>query len=274
LKFNIKNRLAVGAVAIGAVAVLSSGTTYALAANSAAIPAGTIHGCVNTSTHEISHVYTVNTNGTTCPSGTFLVYWNQKGTPGVTGAKGATGATGSTGATGPQGATGQAGATGSQGPKGDPGSQGPSGVVGVDPNNLVTEVSPKSVLTGGSFNANSTEAGTVDLKAGTYLIALNAKATPNETTTGQVFPQFFVYDQAKNSSFTGDLFNVGAGELEPFNVDVSHSHDSYYSGFKLVTLAQDTTLHVYAFGYDSDLGGGTYQLDSLTVDTVQVTPAN
>ena len=31
------------------------------------------------------------------------------------------------------------------------------------------------------------------------------------TTTGDVFPQLFVYDGAVNATFTNDLFNVGAG---------------------------------------------------------------
>jgi hypothetical protein len=132
-----------------------------------------------------------------------------------------------------------------------------------------------SVPTGGSFNANSVEAGTIALGAGTYLVTLNAKATPNAASTAQVFPQFFVYDQVKNPAFAGDLFNVGAGALEPFNVDLAHSHDSYYSGTDIITVpAGGQTLHVYAFGYDSDTSAGTYALDDLSVSVVQVTPAS
>lgn len=132
-----------------------------------------------------------------------------------------------------------------------------------------------SVPTGGGFNANSTEVGTgITLPAGTYLVTLNAKATPNATTTGQVFPQFFVYNQVKNSAFTGDLFNVGTGALEPFNVDVAHSHDSYFSGTDQVVIpAGGQTLHVYAFGYDSDTGAGSYALDDLTITATQLIPA-
>jgi hypothetical protein len=127
-----------------------------------------------------------------------------------------------------------------------------------------------TVPTGGGFVANSTEVGTVSLAAGTYMISLNAKATPNAAESGQVFPQFFVYDQVKNSAFTGDLFNVGTGALEPFNVDVAHSHDSYFSGSTLITLPSPVTLHIYAFGYDSDNGGGSYVLDDLTISTVSL----
>ena len=38
----------------------------------------------------------------------------------------------------------------------------------------------------------------------------------------------------------------------------------------MITLAADTTLHVLAFGYDSDRGAGSYQLDDLTITTVQL----
>jgi hypothetical protein len=85
-----------------------------------------------------------------------------------------------------------------------------------------------------------------------------------------VFPQFFVYDQVKNASFTGDLLNVGAGALE------SGGHttiDSYYNGSGLITLTAATTLHVYPFGYDSDTSAGSYKLDDLSVTVIQVTPA-
>lgn len=131
---------------------------------------------------------------------------------------------------------------------------------------LVT--SPETVSTGGSFYANAKPIGTLPLTAGTYLIVFNAKATPNTDTNGaQVFPQFFVYNQVKNSSFTGDLFNVGAGALEPYGTN----HDSYYSGSDVVTVpAGGETLNFYAFGYDSDTGGGAYALDMANVSAVSL----
>jgi hypothetical protein len=156
---------------------------------------------------------------------------------------------------------------GPRGVAGPPGAQGPSGVVSAGAHDLGAV---DSVATGGSFVANATLAGTVTLDAGTYLISLDAKATPDEATSAQVFPQFFVYDEAASQSFAGNLFNVGAGALEPFGTDVAHSHDSYYSGADLVTLPSDVTLDIYAFGYDSDNGGATYRLDDLTVSAVQV----
>jgi len=127
---------------------------------------------------------------------------------------------------------------------------------------------PASITTGGSFVANATSIGTLKLAAGTYLVNFNAKATPNtDTAAVQVFPQFFVYNQPKNPGFAGDLFNVGAGALEP---DAT-KHDSYYSGSDVVTVpAGGETLNVYAFGYDSDRGGATYALDSATITAVRL----
>lgn len=146
--------------------------------------------------------------------------------------------------------------------------QGPAGPENVTPPHVTKDFDPiSSVPTGGGFLANSTEVGTLDLGPGTYLIGLNAKVTPPSGGTGsaQVFPQFFVYNQAKNASFTGDLFNVGSGPIES---GANATIDSYYSGSQVVTLASATTLRVYAFGYDSDQGAGSYQLDDLTVTAV------
>lgn len=122
-----------------------------------------------------------------------------------------------------------------------------------------------TVATGGGFVANATAVGTLDMKAGTYQIDVNAKATPLMTSAVQVFPQFFVYDQPKSAAFTGDLFNVGSGPLESGgNVNI----DSYFTGGDVVTLDAPTTLYVYAFGYDADRGAGSYALDDLTVSAV------
>lgn len=95
---------------------------------------------------------------------------------------------------------------------------------------------------------------------------MNAKATPNVSAAIEVFPQFFVYDQAANASFTGDLFNVGSGPLASNSTTI----DSYFSGSGEITLTAATTLHVYAFGYDSDRSAGTYTLDDLSVTATQI----
>lgn len=123
----------------------------------------------------------------------------------------------------------------------------------------------KTITTGGGFFANATEVGTVVLQPGTYFVSVNAKATPTSNGAASVFPQFFVYNQAKNANFDGDLFNVGSGALES---GANTNIDSYFSGSGVVTVTTATTLHVLAFGYDSDRGAGSYSLDDLTVTAV------
>lgn len=120
--------------------------------------------------------------------------------------------------------------------------------------------------TGGSAVTGATDELDVALPAGTYQVAVDAKATPDANTAANVDPQFFVYDQVLTSSFTGDQFNVGSGALQN-----GTSHDAYFTGSGLVTVPSGgETLHVYAFGYDGDSGASTYTLDSLTLTAVPV----
>lgn len=160
--------------------------------------------------------------------------------------------------------TAASGAAGTQGPAGP---AGPSGVVSVAAHDLGAVA---SVATGGSFATGKTLVGTVALKAGTYLLAVNAKATPDVSSAVEVFPQFFVYNGAALADFSNDLFNVGSGPLASSNTTI----DSYYSGTSVVTLAADATIDVYAFGYDSDRGAGSYALDDLSVTAVQLVAAS
>lgn len=189
------------------------------------------------------------------------------GPAGPAGPVGPTGDTGKTGDAGPAGPVGPIGATGATG---DTGPAGPSGVVATTTATLTS--TPQSITTGGRFAANATDAGTVDLKAGTYLVSVNAKATPNAATSGAVFPMLAIYSGAALPDFSNDLFNVGAGSLEQFTTGPLPSNliDSYYSGSTVITLTADATLHAYVFGYDADGGTGSYALDSLTVTATQV----
>jgi hypothetical protein len=232
------------AVAGAAVALAASGGGYALAADAApaaaSIPAGTLHGCVSGSTRVLEHVFESNTSGTVCPSGSFLVYW------GVTG------------------------------PKGAPGAPGPSGVVSTAKKQLVTASTP-AIGTGGSFTARKTLVGTVTLAAGTWLVDADFTATPDANTAGDVFPQLFVYDGPVNANFTNDLFNVGAGALEDPTATIVSDGDtinSYYSGESEITVpAGGETLDVYAFGYDSDTGEGSYALNSAVITATHLQTA-
>jgi hypothetical protein len=49
--------------------------------------------------------------------------------------------------------------------------------------------------------------------------------------------------------------------------------DPYSSNSGVVTLTAATTLYVYAAGYDSDSGEGTYELDGVTVTATPVNVA-
>lgn len=130
---------------------------------------------------------------------------------------------------------------------------------------------PQTISTGGSAKTNATAVGSLTLQPGTYSVTLDAKATPLLTSAVQVFPQFYVYageELNAANGFAGDAFNVGAGALESGgNVTI----DSYYSGTDVITVTGSAeTIYVYAFGYDSDTGAGSYLLDSLTVTAVPV----
>lgn len=154
---------------------------------------------------------------------------------------------------------------GQTGPQGDAGLQGPSGVVATKTTDLGAKA---SVATGGKFAANATDAGTVTLTSGTYLVSVSAKVAWISGTG--VYPQFFVYNGAPLPDFSNDLFNVGSGALADGNASI----DSYYGGTQTVTLTADATLHVLAFGYDADRGAGAYNLEDLKVTVTQIQAAN
>lgn len=266
MRFALTRTTAVGAVTVAALA----GGGYALASSSGtATTSGVIHACVYTNANRtLEKVYT--TKSVTCPSGAFGVSWNEKGPKGATGATGPAGPAGPAGPQGPRGykgapgATGPAGPAGQQGPQGDPGPQGPAGTSPSLAANWTAETGAdgEAINTGGSFSTNATQVGTLNLPAGTYLVNVNFKATP-DTGTG-VAPQMFVYNGAALPDFSNDLFNLGAGQLQD-----GTSHDAYFSGSGVVTVpAGGETLYFYAFGYDSDTGAGSYTLDTATASVV------
>jgi hypothetical protein len=160
-----------------------------------------------------------------------------------------------------------------------PGAQGPSGVVSTHTYSLETDPSDNSysVPTGGSFASGKKLVGTVPLAAGTYLINVNFKATPNATAGGAaVFPQGFVYNGAAKTDFSNDLFNIGSGALAPYNAtNITDQVNSYYSGSnEIIVPAGGETLDVYAFGYDGDHGAGSYELNSATLTATALNAAS
>jgi hypothetical protein len=101
-------------------------------------------------------------------------------------------------------------------------------------------------------------------------------ATPNKTTSGDVFPQAFVYAGAPMTDFSNDQFNIGSGALAPFNTNPTTDQvNSYYSGSSVLTVPSGgPDLYVYAFGYDSDHGSGSYDLNAASVTATELNVAN
>jgi hypothetical protein len=186
-------------------------------------------------------------------------------TPGTNGTNGVTGPTGPQGPTGKDGAVGANGAPGAAGPAGP---AGPSGVQALLAHDFVVPTAELAVVTGGSFLNLSTSAGTYPLPAGTYEACLSGKAEQPVAATGSVSAQLFLYDQAKNSGYTGDLLNLSA------DTQGGNNHDAYLNGCTIVSETSDVTLHLYAFGYDSDSGSGSYNLISASLHLVKLTPAS
>lgn len=187
----------------------------------------------------------------------------------TTAAPGLQGAQGTQGQAGPRGQQGERGLQGLRGPQGPRGLPGLSSVTATKTYALATDKAgdTDSVPTGGTFTDHAKKVGTVTLPAGTYLLNLNFMATPNLIASGAIFPQGFVYNGQAKPDFSNDLFNVGSGALAPFNASTpSDQVNSYYSGSGEITVPSGgETLTVYAFGYDSDHGTGSYELNSATL---------
>jgi hypothetical protein len=131
----------------------------------------------------------------------------------------------------------------------------------------IPSLRPASIHTGGPFAANKTELGTLTLRPGTYLLNVNFKAKPDAATTANVFPSLFIYNGTALADFSNNLFNIGSGALENSSSDTI---DSYFSGSGVVKVTSTETLHVYAFGYDSDQGAGTYTMEGASITVVRV----
>jgi hypothetical protein len=95
------------------LALLAGGTAAGAAIASPIDSSGVIYGCFTTKAINGSHVLVLQDVGTTCPSGTTAIQWNQQGPAGPVGPQGPKG---DTGATGPPGSAGGTGPTGPPGP--------------------------------------------------------------------------------------------------------------------------------------------------------------
>jgi hypothetical protein len=125
-----------------------------------------------------------------------------------------------------------------------------------------------AVPAGGSFYSNAVELGAITLHPGTYEITVNVKATPNEASTAETFPMVALYNQVKNADFDGDVVNyTGVFESGSF-----HNIDTSIGGSVQVTITQDTTYHLYGFGYKSDQGATTWTAsNSSTIQVLSLT---
>jgi Collagen triple helix repeat (20 copies) len=108
----------------GALALVAGGTAAGAAIAGPVDGTGVVHACYTNAAAKGSHVVVLQDAGSSCPSGTTAVSWNQQGPAGPAGAAG------QAGATGPAGPAGSQGPAGPQGPKGDTGAQGPAGPAG------------------------------------------------------------------------------------------------------------------------------------------------
>jgi hypothetical protein len=260
-----------------AVATAVAASTLGLAGSAASVP--DIHGCAVGTSRTIEHVYTIKGNGPVCPSGSFAVDFGSgtgaQGPQGIQGPKGDPGAQGISGISGTNGTDGKDGAPGI---KGDTGPVGPAGPAASDVNGSLvstTNLTPtNNVPTGGSALARATQVGSFTLSAGTYLLNANFVASPDETSSAQAFPQLLLTRGGPlNSSFSTSFWNVGSGNLEnplasALPADVTNSN---FSGSDVVIVpAGGQTFTVYAFGYNSDTGEGTYTLNGGSITAVQV----
>jgi hypothetical protein len=145
-----KRRLIV--IGSAAALMLMAGATAAGAALTGPVGgSGVIYGCYTTKAVNGTHALVLQDTGTTCPTGTTAIQWNQQGPKGDAGANGPQGPPGPQGAQGPQGNT---GAQGPQGPKGDQGPPGPPGASSLD------------ALDGTACNVGSPDAGILHVKYG------------------------------------------------------------------------------------------------------------
>jgi hypothetical protein len=208
---------------------------------------------------------------------------------GADGIDGEDGAAGPKGATGPQGVAGPQGAVGPQGVVGDKGETGPAGNDGVNgADAFVASGSENFAPTviqqiGGSWKSvnpaetsGHTMVGSVDLKAGTYMLAVNASYWKSSATTATPSLQLQVNSGVGDAwptatyitTFTGD-FPVGG---KAGNKSYSYVLEQTSSGYAVVTLAEDTTIEVDAFGYNPEsgyAGSGNFSVEA-SLSWVQV----
>ncbi|MFT4081255.1 MAG: collagen-like protein [Nocardioides sp.] len=176
------------------------------------------------------------------------------------------------GATGAKGAKGDTGAKGAKGDTGATGPQGESGVVATD------TASFKNVTVealGGSWSTGHTTVGTVDLDAGTYLVAVTGdfyKAADTDAT-----PVLQIQLNGADTQVTAYTAAFPTGSVSGVDDDNNPSGlEQTASGYGIITLDEAGSVSIDAFGYNGDRGSegsGDFAVNA-TADFVQVTPAS
>lgn len=123
---------------------------------------------------------------------------------------------------------------------------------------------------GGSFSANATVLGTVNLQAGTYLANTNAifdrvdAGTPDYVTpTTDTYPQVALRFDTDAGAKTGD-----AGTIMGVPVSKAGFVELTQSASKSFTLGEAGTITVYGFGYNEDRSGfGANQITAEVLTT-------
>lgn len=166
------------------------------------------------------------------------------------------------GASGAQGPAGPAGATGAQGPAGQDNVLGTMRIL----NQKVVQ------YIGGSFGERATVVAQKDLAQGTYLVSMNA----NFQRTDDQFPEATPVLQLNVGVPAGaatPLLNSVSAFTGAFPKSAVGTIEQTASGGGILTVTQDTTVTVRAFGYDPvDRGGagsGDFTVTAL-VDFVKI----
>jgi hypothetical protein len=194
-------RVRTGLLAVGATIGLTLGGTaaYAVVAGGPVDSSGVVHGCYSSGAVKGSHFIVLQDAGTTCPTGTTAVTWNQQGQPGPAGA------VGPTGPAGPPGVAGSTGPPGNTGPAGPPGPPGPgsgsfSGEMNIAPHQGA-DGTAACVMTSGPFGPDASS----DISAAPH------NGDECVLTIGGAASQYLLFAQEDGSSDSVLVQNLGDG---------------------------------------------------------------
>lgn len=181
------------------------------------------------------------------------------GTKGDTGAPGAPGLPGKDGTNGTNGTDGKDGVKGDTGDKGAPGD--PASDVKGGADTLFAKAGTTITNIGGTFSTRHTEVGTFTMKKGKWLTSLQAKfnrKTASPAGDPDVQPQLqLVCD--------GQYVTIMGNSISP-----ALDADLTGSGVNIITVTDDTTCTVNAFGYNSVRGlqgSGEITVDAAVIAT-------